>query len=162
MSKRRRTTAARRTTGGSRPIDKDIISVAQTVTTSVNDTVLKTVSIPSTVVGIRWNATALAITANQCMYAWAIVVVHDGNSVSTPSLSNASTFYAPEQDVLAFGFGGLNPAGSTDPGPNTNPIEGATKTMRKLRVGDELHFITIGNVASSVDIFGAVQFFTKS
>jgi len=102
MSKRRRTGPVAR---ARRPIDKDLKITSVTVTTTVTSTTLKTTTFPCTVVGLRWTLSASSAVASVQDVWWAIVVVPDGESVNTPAISNAATFYAPEQNVLAFGMG---------------------------------------------------------
>lgn len=145
-----------------RPIDKKLIAVAQTVTNSVTASTLHTTTFPGTVTGLRWaiSAEVDSTTANP-VCAWAIVIVHDGDSANTPSLSNASDFYAPEQDVLAFGYKHGTDA-DVGQGPSAIHWEGSTKTMRKLRAGDTVQFITISGTANSYTLGGVIQFFIKT
>ncbi len=145
-----------------RPIDKELKAVVQTSTTSVGTTTLKTTTFPGTVVGLRWNLSVRSIiaTGDSSVY-WAIIVVPDGQSANTPSTSNAGDFYTPEQDVLAFGIATVrdNDVGS---GPSIIHTEGTTKTMRKLKQGDLLQFITLSTVANSAETNGVIQFFFKT
>jgi len=148
--------------GMRRPIDKKLIFVNQSVTNSVATTTLHTTTFPGTVTGLRWSLSALnSLTTASPQVAWAIVVVHDGDSANTPSLTNAADFYTPEQDVLAFGHAYL---ADTDAGAGNvqSHWEGNTKTMRKLRAGDLLQFITISGTANSASLDGVVQFFIKT
>jgi len=80
-----------------RPIDKELKVVNQVPTTSVVSTVLKTVTFPGTVVGLRWSGSIenLATTA-PVVCAWAVVVIPDGEAANTPALSDGADFYAPE------------------------------------------------------------------
>lgn len=72
------------------------------------------------------------------------------------SLSDAATFYAPEQNVMAFGHG-LPQTGS-----NGVKFEGSTKTMRKMRGGDLLQIVAVAEATNLLEFFGAVQFFCKT
>ncbi len=145
-----------------RPIDKELIVVNQTPTTTVVATTLKTVTFPGTVVGLRWAMSAVNIlTTASVLISWAIVVVQDGESANTPSQSNGSDFYTPEQHVLAFGNMRLADLDGAA-GNITHNWEGTTKTMRKLKQGDLLQFITIAGSASACNLDGIVQFFFKT
>ncbi len=143
-----------------RPIDKELKVVNQVATTSVVATTLKTTTFPCTIVGLRWEIAMLANTAvaNPLVH-WAIVLVHDGQAASTPSTSDGADFYTPEQNVLAFG---VQYVGQNDVSDFKVHIDGATKTMRKLKSGDLLQFITLSDVVTSVFVDAVVQFFCKS
>ncbi len=145
-----------------RPIDKELKSVLQTSTTSMVQSTLKTTTFPGTVVGVRWSLTFLsAQAASDSICRWAIVLIPDGEAVNTIATSDGSDFYTPEQNVLAFGVIGIkdNDLGS---GPTAANIEGTTKTMRKLRQGDILAFVTLASVANSFTTGGCIQFFVKT
>ncbi len=160
--KRRRVESAAPVRRGSRPIDKELKVVSQTVTTSVVATTLKTTTFPCTIVGLRWSFTLqIAITTGDSDAWWAIIVVRDGRAASTPSTSDGADFYTPEQDVLAFGHMVVRDKDSSQ-GPGTINEQGVTKTMRKLMGGDLLQFITISSTAISGNLNGIIQFFCKS
>lgn len=146
-------------TSQKRPIDKDLIFVLKTLNTSQQQTVLKTTTFPCTVTGIRWSLQMDASgTADTYVY-WAIVVVSDGLSASTMAISDGASFYQPEQNVLTYGHGFC--AGSANAwGINSVLLEGMTKTMRKLKAGDEL--VLIANSNGAADLRGIIQFFCKS
>ncbi len=145
-----------------RPVDKEMIFISHTATTSNTITVLKTTTFPCTIVGLRWDLAMRNIlsTANP-LVSWIIVVVHDGNTANTISQSNASNMYTPEQDVMAFGNLFLidNDSGQ---GPTSVHVQGQTKTMRKLQAGDVLQFISFSDVANAANVRGTVQFFCKT
>ncbi len=160
--KRRRVASDAPARRGSRPIDKELKVISQTITTSVVATTLKTTTFPCTIVGLRWSFTQqIAITTGDSDCWWAIIVVRDGRAASTPSTSDGADFYTPEQDVLAFGHGVVRDA-DVSQGPGTVSFEGVTKTMRKLMGGDLLQFITISSTAVSANVNGVIQFFCKS
>lgn len=145
-----------------RPIDKQLIGTNLTVSNSNSATTLYTCTFPGTIVGLRWELSALTvITTGQTEMAWVIVVVPDGVSASTPSLSNGADFYTPEQHVLAFGVGAFADV-DAGAGQVQQRWSGSTKTMRKLRAGDVLQLITIGDTANMANFFGVVQFFVKT
>lgn len=162
-SKRRRPnvrlTPARST---ARPIDKFIKSVQLVVLVNQLETVIQTQTFPGTIVGIRWNVvTALTTSPQFSTLIWAIVVVRDGNPTPTMSLSNGSNFYTPEQDVLTWGMHSMNMLGSGG-SPAVIRDVGDTKTMRKLKQGDEIKFIAIGSTINPVTVHAVVQYFIKS
>ena len=74
-----------------------------------------------------------------------IVVVDDGEAANGPNLSSGSTLYEPEQNVLAFGrwFGSTTGASASG-----GVLEGTSKSMRKMKDGDSLRFITITTSAT--------------
>lgn len=86
---------------------------------------------------------------------WALILVKDGNIVSTMSTSDAASFYEPEQNVLAFGvsdIGVLDQVTWND----------KTKTMRKVMAGDQVQLIAISDSAANTRLKGVVQFFCKT
>lgn len=142
-----------------RPTDKAIIAISSS-TTSVaqSETVLETATFPCTVAGLRWMLEfdiADAATTNAAI-AWAIVLVKDGNSAGTLSISDGGTLYNPEQNCIVWGVGYAVPQ------QNALRFEGQTKSMRKLMGGDRIILIRKANVADQIDAFGTVQFFCKS
>lgn len=143
-----------------RPIDKSLIYVSQSLNTTQQSTTLTTTTFPCTITGIRWSlAGQNTTTANQTV-RWAIVLVKDGLSASTMAASDASDFYTPEQNVLAFGVFKMTDSDAGG-GPSAYNFEGSTKTMRKMMAGDVLQLIT--DASSTAGNFeGVVQFFCKS
>ncbi len=152
MSKRRRAPSGRRV--APRPIDKKLIGVVHTVSTTQAFTALITATFPCTIVGFRWDLAFDHITGAPD-FQWALVIVRDGNVVSTLALSNGADFYTPEQNVLAFGVGFIY----ADIVPRE--YSGTTKTMRKLMGGDQIAIISLASVVNSVLLHGVVQFFCK-
>ncbi len=145
-----------------RPIDKELKSVNQTATTSVTTSTLKTTTFPGTVVGLRWVVSAVInVATGNPLFHWAIVVIPDGEAANTPSGSDGADFYTPEQNVLAFGISYVRDS-DVAAGPGIMSIEGSTKTMRKLKQGDVLAFITICDTATGVLVDGVIQFFFKT
>ena len=157
MSKRRRFSNAPK-----RPIDKQLISVSQSIGTTQTDTKILDITFPTTVVGLRWYLTFNAtLTSGPGTLSWAIVVVRDEETANLMDRNDAATFYSPEQNCLTFGLVRLADA-DAGAGPLTTVFADSTKTMRKLAVGDELHVIADGSAASMGTFNGVVQFFTKS
>ncbi len=143
-----------------RPIDKELKAVANTVTTSVTSTVLKTTTFPGTVVGLRWSMALKSLVASEVFAYWAIVVIPDGEAANTPAISDGADFYTPEQNVLAFGHGSLNSTAVAS--DQVMDFEGTTKTMRKLKQGDVLVCITFGSDVNGAGLNGVIQFFFKT
>ncbi len=148
--------------GSRRPVDKELIFVAQTATTSNVATTLKTTTFPCTIVGLRWSLQFLsALSTSDSTVSWIIVLVKDGNTANTISQSNGADMYTPEQNVMAFGQITVrdNDVGT---GPAIMSAVGNTKTMRKMMQGDVLQFVTISSQVNSCTIRGTVQFFCKT
>lgn len=145
-----------------RPIDKELKTVLQSITNSATTTTLKTVTFPGTVVGLRWNLSFVnIITTTDPVVAWAIVLIQDGESANTPSLSDGADFYTPEQNVLAHGITFLADKDATT-GPSVVNFEGSTRAMRKMKQGDVLQLVGMGNTANCATLMGVVQFFFKT
>jgi len=149
-------------TRSKRPIDKDLIGVILTnVGTTQRTTVLKTATFPCTLTGLRWSFTFVSpLTTDHVQGMWVIMVLPDGEAINTIALSDGATIIAPEQQVMA--FGSVVAADADLQGPVVQVIEGSTKTMRKLRVGDVLQFGIICTAGTAGRIRGAIQFFCKT
>ncbi len=148
--------------GSRRPTDKELIFVSQTATTSNVATTLKTATFPCTIVGVRWSMSmSNNVSTGDTIVNWIIVLVHDGNSANTISQSNGADMYTPENDVMAFGTTILSDS-DIGAGNRTHNFKGMTKTMRKMRQGDLLQFITLASAANSAIVRGVVQFFCKT
>jgi len=156
MSKRRRGAGGFRVSAP-RPIDKRIISINKTgVNATKQTTKIITATTACTMTGLRWNFFIVGDAGTQGNphdYSWAIVFHPDGENANNPDLADAATFYAPEQNVLAWGVGSSNSdaaAGAAD--LMDMHWSGTTKTMRKLRIGDEISFLVEG-IATAVQLF---------
>ena len=154
MSRRRSRFAASR-----RNLDKKLIGVNQSVTTTQQATVMFTSTFPCTITGIRWSLAFAGNTTGANNLLWAIVVVKDGETVTTMGSGNGTDFYTPEQNVLAFG---VVKVADSDSGTGTSVVNvmGSTKTMRKYMGGDQLQFLCIGTAGTS-SVLGIIQFFCK-
>lgn len=160
MSKRRRTTPLVRT--ARRPIDKELKVVFKNMSAAQQQTILKTATFPCTLTGLRWDISANSIlVSSPVTIHWCIVVVHDGNSANAMAISDAADFYTPEQDVLTFGITRLADADLGN-GPSTTHWSGSTKTMRKLKQGDQLICLVQSTTAAVGAFIGIIQFFCKS
>ncbi len=89
--------------------------------------------------------------------AWSIVIVRDGLSANSMSLTDGASLYDPEQDVLAFGAILIR-----DSTLNTMSFEGNTKTMRKLKMSDKLVFLATGIATNTFRVGGIIQLFCKT
>lgn len=163
MSKRRRGNnggAIRRV--AQRPIDKKLVGVVQSLSSAGQvSTTLMTATFPCTLVGLRWNLTGLqAHSTNNTLISWAIVIVRDGQAVSTQSISNGGDFYTPEQDVLTYGIKYVSDLDAAD-SPVIQDWEGHTKTMRKLMGGDTVQLIGLCDQVDGAFLRGIVQYFCK-
>ena len=149
-----------------RPIDKVLpgIQIANLVAAQqAQDLVTATTACTAT--GIRWSmgviSTDVADTGT-CQGAWAIIILRDGDTAQTMSLTGGSNLYEPEQDVLAFGRWEIMASGSAGGnGPAATHFEGETKTMRKLKIGDKLTLIALGTAGAEVRVGGTVQVFCR-
>ncbi len=155
MSKRRRKfgRVARR------PIDKQIITISQTVPINGETTILTILRGATTLTGLRWN---FGVASNQdisdVQYNWALVIVKDGDTANALNVGNNQQMYTPEQNVMSWGTGILTKT-SSSAGPATHQWEGTTKSMRKMMEGDNLTMVFTSNVTNGVIIHGAIQLF---
>ncbi len=149
-----------RQTSRKRPIDKVMIVVAKpTVGTTQVSTTLLTATFPCTIVGLRWDLSVFVDGGTTPgIYGWAIVIVRQGITVSTISTGDGNTFFAPEQDVMAYGKG-ANQQIDIGTGRHYN---GSTKSMRKMMGGDTLLFLAIGQDTQTSVFNGCIQFFCKT
>ncbi len=140
-----------------RPIDKvmTVVNQAAIDATDVTSTIT-TCTYPCTVTGLRWN-----FTVNQdggtglAHIVWAIIYLREGETIDGLTFSDGLTFYKPESSVLVWGYAGIS--NSTE----VKIIEGTTKTMRKMQLGDAIHMIFRGVATNTSHIRGAVQLFLK-
>ncbi len=162
MTKRLRTDSVIVPAKVKRPIDKQLIVVNQTATTSMTSTTLKTTTFPCTLTGLRWDfaANASAVAGTNLLH-WAIVIVKDGYTANSFTTTDAADFYTPEQNVLTFG---VLRGGDADAGLGETQFhwKGDTKTMRKLMTGDTVQFLSLSANTSGFSVDGIVQFFCKT
>lgn len=158
MSKKRKSYSSH----AKRPVDKELIYVKLDNASTVSDTSeLITATFPGTITGLRWEAEILNGSDAHAEYGWAIVHVQDGNAPKALTNTDEASFYQPEQNVLAFGTGALGKYGQGDA---RAVISGHTKTMRKLKQGDQMFLVLknfVGGVGS-IYFRGIVQFFNKT
>ena len=160
MSKRRRTSAGFST---KRPIDKTLVFITDdNIALTQVSTTLLTAATACTMVGLRWNMSSFkdgGTAGNIANFEWAIILVEDGNTLNTASVGNGGSFYDPEQNVLAFG---VAPNNNSTEGTLPTKIDGNTKTMRKLRIGDSIRLLTKGQNTETTGVRGIIQLFCKS
>ncbi len=143
-----------------RPIDKQIINVAQTVDASQAQTTLFTFTFPGTVTGLMVDLSFIQDAGTGTgAYSWVIVALREGTTLSTISLTNAGSLYQPEQNVMMWGRG--TSIRSTGDNAVRNYSQ-RTKTMRKMMGGDTLVFASLGEATNTHFLNGAVQFFIKT
>lgn len=162
MSKRQRTNTqpARRS---KRPIDKKLINVQSNILLNVQQTtdIYPAATFPGTITGLRWEIAYLRSTGATSTghYKWAIVVCPAGTNPNALSLTNAASLIDPEQGCLAFGSGMTASSGTS----GAIFHQGSTKSMRKLKAGDKLVFITVSDSGVNNTAYnGTIQFFYKT
>jgi len=158
MSRKRRRTQTGR---AKRPIDKSLIVLNASASSTQLDNTLLTAVFPCTVMGLRWSFSVIGNATDSPAYFWAIVLVRDGFTASTLSTTDGGSFYEPEQDVMAFGASSIRDADSGF-SPTVIQFENQSKAMRKLMVGDSIHFIARTTTATNTAADGVIQFFCKS
>ncbi len=144
-----------------RAINKEIISVAKTVSNAQLQTILQTFTYPATAVGIRWNLQFIGAATGSNHGKWAIIVVREAMTADSLGGADAATTYRPESQVIAIGDWAVQDT-DVGGGPTIFHAEGTTKAMRKFQGGDELMFIVNGINAINVTLRGTVQFFLKT
>lgn len=162
--------------GVKRPIDKSIVSIDLAQASGGSTSIVlypvggTGVVYPCTVVGIQWDLNFSQSTAadSPTLISWAIIKLRQGVTVSAISAQNTTSFYNPEQDVVACGMMTIeeNQSAAVTHKVAYQKAHGKTKAMRKLAVGDALAFvmrtdIMVGVTARSARINGIVQFFSK-
>ncbi len=144
-----------------RPIDKNLISVAQRpiAGTQLTTDIRAAVTFPSTVTGLRWDVSVVQEAGTAfTVLVWAIVVVPQGTVTSVMSVANGATFYSPEKNVLTWGIANS----ITSSGALGKQWIGSTKTMRKLQVGDKIVMICLASATNTWSLNATVQYFLKT
>lgn len=138
-------------------------------------------TLAGTVTGLRWDLTFDAVRRRTfpgyeigCLdkfhrFQWAIVVVREGASTVPPanwmSENAVHQLWVPEENVLAFGIGSAKPGASDVATLTPTRFAGSTKTMRKIRPGDQLYLVFGYNLAlDDYDAYlvdGIIQVFQK-
>lgn len=139
-----------------RPVTKTDITISADGDNTQTDTIIYAWTGPGTMTGLRWDfsvAELVGITGSN-MY-WALVLVPEGSIVGTLNLGDHTAFYAPEENVLAYG--------------NCAPIytemtchqEGVIGTRRLVKKDWSLVFVCRGTNANGNRWAGNIQFFTR-
>ena len=143
-----------------RPIDKrgHVIS-ATALGTSASNTMLFTSAVAETLIRtiVRGNVIKGG-AAGVIVGAIVIVIVRDGQTVSAISLSNATSLYEPEQDVLWYEIFRL-PTGAN--AVWSIPMMGDVKGQRKLKTGDRIMMLVLADTADSFDMALSTTIFVK-
>ena len=165
MSKRRRTFGGR--SASTRPIDKDLIFIElNDVNATQQRTELFAATTAYTILGLRWSLFVEGDAGTVGLdhdWEWIIVKRNDGEgNENNMDRTNAASFYQPEQDVLAFIVGTSHTSSTASTGVEPPVINGFTKTMRKMKVGDRIIFAVRGIATETVRVRGIVQLFCKS
>ena len=162
--KRSRFTEPRFFRGPKRQVEKIQKLIALTpVGTAQEDLLLYTVVDPVTVGGFIWGINTSAVVdpaSGPALVTWAIIVSREGITVGTLGIGNGSDVYTPGENVIV---GGMFNVGDIALGTSvSHEHSGKTKTMRKLKGGDTVHFIARGVVATQqVTASGVITFFAK-
>lgn len=149
-----------------RPIDKKMTTVLLSNIVAGQQTVnlINGITYPGTITGLRWSlsVTRSGGTSNTTgNFAWAIVLLPAGTTVSTLNIGAGNSMYDPEQMVLAYGNGNTF-NGAAGASSNLHRFDGSTKSMRKLKAGDSVLFLAFGTATERHDLFGGVQWFFKT
>ena len=146
-----------------RPIEKIQVVVNQVMTGNAQiDTTLFTTTDPVTAGGFhwdtRWKRATDATLTNGKGGVWAIVISRQDIAVNTMSTTNSGTPYSPVEHVIAAGvYMTTNVAVDV-----IDFTKGDSKTMRKLKCGDTVHFLCKGQDGDgTVEVDSIVTFFNK-
>lgn len=135
--------------------DKRVYNVSVSTTgTTQNDVTITTITYPCVIMGIIITGGSLVQPAETVggNIQWVFILVEDGDPNNTIGFNGQT--YNPEQSTMCFGCGFAT---------TTTPYQcyHKTKTGRKLRQGDEIHFIVRNNSIADVDHTYTIQFFLK-
>ena len=164
MSKRRRVSVHGRSS--KRPVDKSLVNlILNDVGTTTQTAALSVGKTPCTIQGVRWTLLIEGDAGTVGLdhdYAWAIVLVRDGFTANNlNNTANLAALYEPEQDVIAFGVSTSHASASATTGTLDQRWEGTTKSMRKLKVGDQMQFLVVGIATETVRVRGCIQLFCQ-
>jgi len=139
-----------------RPIDKVITVVDEDYVAATLQNLIHTQTYPGTMTGLRWNFSLAQTTGTAfARFIWAIVYLRDGDTLDDLTFTTGAVLYKPEQNCLVWGFEIISN------NSETKHIEGTTKTMRKMMVGDQIIFLGLGTAGNNMSLNGAVQLFIK-
>ena len=149
-----------------RPNDKKIIVIQLNDVTNTHQTTTLVTSLTAcTMFGLRWSLFVegdAGTVGEKHDYRWTIIHQRDGTTLSDLGESNATSFYSPEQNVLAFGVGTDDNSGTAASGFNAPPSwNGKSRSKRKLMAGDKIVFMLEDIATETVRCKGTVQVFCK-
>ena len=138
-----------------RPVDKVVINENTTLTNTQSNNTVYSAAVACTFSGARIVGTIMPNgTGNGIM---ALVHVRQGSTISTLSVTDGSSPYTPEQNILWLKpFTGVG--GSTS-GPIT--LDVTVNTKRKMLTGDQIVLCHISNIANMASDMISVTCFIK-
>ena len=144
------------TRGPKRPIDKTLVTVAHTANTVQQSTTLYLATTAVTFSGgVVRGSIAILPTSLTVTIGWAIVYSRQGFNPNTISITNATDFYDPEQDVICSGIVSASGGASTTEVVSF-PIVEKIRTMRKMKEGDSIIFLAIASTTNSSAVIRVV------
>jgi len=143
-----------------RQTDKILRTLNNTASSTQTNIALYTATYPCTVSGIRWDLNVFGDPDAETRCIFVISVVPQGQTVSTISTTDNTSFYDPEQNVLGH-FSTFVTDSNAGAGPVIENEKGQSMTKRRLKVGDTLVFSARGTSAETVTFFGTLQFFVS-
>lgn len=142
-----------------RATTKRIVTVAGAITSTQSQTNLFQVTYPCKITGLRWNLTISNIDDFRQIAAWLIIVLREGDTVNSISLSEGSQLYQPQENVIAYGLTFVDQRSRSN---HSTKWKDSTKATRQLQSGDTLFMINVSDRAEELDLIGAIQFFVES
>lgn len=143
--------------GPKRPVDKDNLCINGNVATTQTANTIRTASAAETLVRLVGSVLVASKAGGaQSSVAMAIVILRESVAASTLSYSSGSAIYEPVADVLWSKHVQLQ---STTSAMVNFDID--IKAMRKLKKGDRIQFLYIGQHTSYLGISGDITSFYK-
>ena len=131
-----------RTRRTKRPVDKDMVTVAQTATTTQQSTLLRQSTVSETYTGGHVSGSVIVTGTQQYGFAM-IIMLQQGNTAGSIDTTDGNATYRPERDVVwAVGWRG-------DQSNLVKHFDQEIKTMRKMHSGDTMYFISKASGSSS-------------
>lgn len=146
-----------------RQVEKVLKAVNLSLTGAVQgDTPLFTATDPVTLTGLHWSVNADRATdatvAGGKGGVWAIIISRQGIAVTSLNGTNGADVYTPEEQCIVASNYSTSPIAQGQ----YQWVSGSTKSMRKLKCGDTVHFIAKGlDADGDVNIGAVITFFTK-
>ncbi len=133
--------------GPARHTSKVLKAVALAPGTTQDTLDLINSSVAGTVSGFRWDFTIRGTTSAIARVGFVIVHLRDGSTLSTMSLTDGADLYAPEEDVLCFGYAVGSDSDAT--GVQFARLQGVSSAKRKIKQGDKIVIVAISTVVAS-------------